>query len=130
MGQPLKTGEIEYTVSVSPNPLVVVAGITFNNTKLSASVTDVPNLSVTLVPKFSWNPVNAVLTIIGSLANAFKGKISDRIKKEVVGKSIDIVTVPDIPLSHEGIGITLSPSNLSFSKNEGFLMITGDYTIS
>lgn len=130
MGEPLKTGEVNYTVNISPSPLVVQAKLAFDNTKLSASVTAIPGLSVTLTPKFSWNPVNDVLTAIGSLANVFSGKISDAITNAAVGKSVDLVTVPDIPLNYEGISLKLSPSNLAFSNEQGLLMVTGDFSIS
>ena len=130
MSDTLKTGEVNYEVSYSPDPLVIKTNLSSEDKKIKAKIDDVPNLSVTLEPKFSWNPVNALLTAAGSLANAFKSEISSKIVSDLKGKSIDIYTIPDIDIDPEGIKLTLSPSNIKVENKNGLLMVSGDIDIS
>ncbi|WP_263081081.1 hypothetical protein [Endozoicomonas sp. Mp262] len=130
MGDPLKTGEVNYKVSYSPNPLTVNTSLSINNTTVKVTINDVPKLDVTLTPQYSWNPVNDVLTSIGSLANLFSSEISGKIVDEIKGVSVDIYTIPDITIDQSGVNLTLSPSNLKLENSNGLMMVSGDISVS
>ena len=126
----LKTGEMSYDINTSPDPLVVDIAVSVDNVTVKVEVTDVPDFKVTLKPKFSWNPVNDILTAAGAIANLFSSQISDKVVSEVKGYTTDIYTVPDIPVDQQGVKLTLAPSNLKLSNQNGMLMVTGTISVS
>ncbi|WP_424101147.1 hypothetical protein [Moorena producens] len=130
MSDILKTFEVNYDVSYSPNPLVINTKITSENNTIKVKIDDVPNLSVTLTPKVSGNPVNDILTAVGSLGNLFQEEISKKIVSEAKGISADIYTISDISIDPEGIQLKLSPSNVTIENDNGLLMVSGDIDIS
>jgi hypothetical protein len=130
MSDTLKTGEINYDVNYSPDPLVINTTLSCEDKKIKVKIDGIPNLKVVLTPKFSWNPVNDILTAVGSLVNLFSSEILSVIVAKAKGISVDVYTIPDIPIDPEGIHLTLSPSNIKFENANGFLMVSADIDIS
>ena len=130
MGGKLKTGEVTYDINISPNPLVVDTSLSIDDVTVKVKVEDVPGFKVSLKPKFSWNPVNDILTATGTIANLFSSQISEKVVAAIKGYSVDVYTVPDIPVDQQGVKLTLSPANLELSNQNGMLMVTGTINVS
>lgn len=130
MGDTLKTGEVNFDVSYSPDPLNVKTSVSIDDTTVKVTINDVPKLDVTLKPKFSWNPVNDILTCVTSIANLFSSQISDKIVDEVKGISVDLYTIPPINVDQSGVSLTITPSNLKLENNNGLLMVSGDIDVT
>ena len=130
MGDTLKTGEVNFDVSYSPDPLNVNTSVSIDDTTVKVTINDVPKLDVTLKPTFSWNPVNDILTCVTSIANLFSSQISDKIVDEVKGISVDLYTIPPIHVDQSGISLTITPSNLKLENNNGLLMVSGDIDVT
>lgn len=125
-----KTGEMTFDIKIDPNPMVVDTSVSIHNVTVKVKVEDVPGFKVSLEPKFSWNPVNDILTAAGTIANLFSSQISDKVVTAVKGYSVDVFTVPDISVDKRGINLILSPGNLELSNEKGMLMVTGTISIS
>ena len=130
MSDLLKTVEVSYGVSYSPNPLVIDTSLSIDDTAVKVTIDDVPNLDVTLTPKPSGNPINDVMTAIGSLGNLFSSQISDKVVSEVKGVSITVFNVSDITVDQSGINLTLSPDNLVLDNHNGMMMVSGDINVT
>lgn len=131
MSEPLKTGTISYDISVSPTPLVINVGLSVVTSDVKVNIVDVPNLSVKLSPKYSWNPIDDLLTTVGLLANAFSSKISSAIVDKIKGVSIKVHTVQPVTVGQGGISLTFAPSDIKLSNDgKGNLQITADLSIS
>ncbi|MCY4045401.1 MAG: hypothetical protein OXE99_09995 [Cellvibrionales bacterium] len=130
MSGPLKTGEVNYDISYSPDPLVVNTTVSIDDTTLKVTIDSVPDLSVTLTPKLTWNPVNDIFTCVLSIANLFSSEISSKVESEVKGVAINLYTLPPVTIDEQGVNVTLTPSDLSLENHEGLLMVSGDIDVS
>ncbi|MDJ0676702.1 MAG: hypothetical protein QNJ36_15210 [Calothrix sp. MO_167.B42] len=132
MSDTLKTGEVNYDVSYSPDPLVIDIKLSSENKKIKVKIDDVPGLKVMLEPKFTtWNPVNNILTAVGSLTSILASEIPWALSKLVkLIPPIDVYNVPDIPIDPAGVKLKISPSNIKLENENGLLMVSGDIDIS
>ncbi len=134
MGTPLKTGEVNYDVSITPEPLVVKTALSTVNENgeesIQLSVTDIPGLNISLKPIYDWNPVNDLLTLIGTVANTMSSSASSAIVTLAKGYQKSIVAIKPIPIDKDGINLTVTPSNVVLENFNGYLMVGGDVAIS
>ena len=131
MSHPLKVGTVSYDVTIKPAPLTVDVALSVVQNDIKITVTDIPGLSVLLVPKFSINPLNDIFTVAGALADIFQSKISDTILNHIKGFSKTVYTVNPITINDAGIALSFAPTNLTFTGDTaGMLEVTASLSIS
>jgi hypothetical protein len=131
MNDPLKTGTVSYDVSVSPSPLAINVRLGIQANIISLKIDDVPGLGIRLNPKYSWNPVDDLLTDLGTLANLFTSAIASAVKTKLVGVSVNVYTVQPIKIADAGIALTFTPSNVTINNDgKGMLLVSSDISVS
>ena len=127
---------VTYDVSYKPDPLVVNTTLSIDNDKseVQATINSIPNLSVTLDPVYSSNPIDDIVTAVGSLINVLSPELSKIVGNKVKGTDITVYTISDIPIDEGGINLTLSPGNLTLEnyKENGkqMMLVYGDIKVS
>ena len=110
-----------------PSPASGRIALGVSGNKINAGIVSVAPFVIDIFP--TGGAISDVIDfVIGGLkylASLFVPKIAQYLK----GVRFDVLTVPDLPLTYDGIGVTIRPKDLRLSSAGQHLQITGGVTL-
>ncbi|MCP4217039.1 MAG: hypothetical protein GY765_20495 [bacterium] len=120
---------VNYNVSTSPSQIGANVKVSISNTTLKAKLQDVGNFGFNITP--TGNVAEEIISgVAWPIANIVAASLKGYVIDAIIGTSMDLTTIPSIPVTVEGTTITIQPANMGLSNYNGMLMITGDVNLS
>ncbi|MCP4220045.1 MAG: hypothetical protein GY765_35770 [bacterium] len=122
-------GLLKYDISFDPSQPTVTLKVSVDNTDVNIKVKSVESFSISVKP--SGNVIQEVFSAVAMpIAEIIKGKLSPKIPGWIEGKSFKASTLPNIPITAEGVTVTMKPSKIKLSTYNGMLMADGNVDIT
>ncbi len=110
-----------------PSPVVGRVALGVEGNKINARISSVNTFSIDIYP--TGGAISDVIDFVLSPLKGFATLFMPRLVNYLKGVKFDVLTVPDLPLAYDGIGVTIRPKDLRLASAGQHLNLTGGVTL-